>query len=244
MLKLATTKLLLLVAFILAQVNSECPSELKDVCLNCDINNQCTQCIIGYYVIEGKCLLCQEGCLECSSMTQCSSCISRYTLLNETCVACNSKCSTCQGEPNYCMDCIDGYKLDANHECHYRYTLILLGGGACAILVFMLLVFTLVNRCVKPRRDNESYGNVLDDETRIQQKTVMSHKADIGVTENMLDLSEVQGNPSHHFQPGNKPQSFLNPHEHEEDRRIMESLDSLKKHNQEIEAKDEHNVRK
>ena len=203
--------LLVILNMLVVSVVGDCPEQLQELCLECDINNKCIDCKLGYYVSDGICLKCSNECLDCNDGETCITCATGYVLINEVCAPCDKYCIQCEIDPHYCTECKADFKLDADNTCHYRYTLILIITAALLVTCVLGTIFVIVKRCcgnaaAKP----ENYGIVLDDETRSHMKTVLTHKIDIGKTNENLDLSAVR--PSiYQASGGSTSKSFFDP---------------------------------
>lgn len=104
-------------------------------CLSCQVgftfqNNSCVaSCSLGFYQINGSCLVCDPRCQYClsSDPTNCSECIAGYYLYSyycysncpiktfayasgKQCLNCNTHCSTCLNATN-CTSCLTGYNI-------------------------------------------------------------------------------------------------------------------------------------
>ena len=91
----------------------------------------CSQCDLGYTLINGKCAPCIAGCNSCSNITisTCLSCapgLMLYQSFNSTngatsmtCKACGPYCAMCKmvGSQSVCEYCMVGYYLNSNFGC-------------------------------------------------------------------------------------------------------------------------------
>ena len=194
----------------------ECPEELKQTCEECNIDNKCVQCRLGFYLEDGICISCLPGCIECLDRDLCQVCTVGYALNMGKCEACQTNCLTCEFEANYCTSCREDYKLDTKNTCHFKYAMILF---LCALgLVIFVITFLLVGikKCAARRSKNkpQNYGSVLDDETSSKQKfvTVVQDVQDIGKTNDLNDISVVGT-----VKGGSTVKSFLEPQQEVDD---------------------------
>jgi len=93
-----------------------------DNCLILDCLNNCTKCLDGYHLVNGKCEKCMDNCSECPTNTTCSKCSNGY-YLNETTLVCD-KCKECSGVCDktgaVCLSCADGqYLNEITGKCEY-----------------------------------------------------------------------------------------------------------------------------
>ena len=102
-------------------INSQCFTCLVSYCLACNVNNECTFCEKGYFLMQGSCSSCKDNCLDCSSQTFCNQAADGYYLSNHidgsssgVVFACSSPCLTCIYSPTYCLTCIDGYNTPSS----------------------------------------------------------------------------------------------------------------------------------
>ena len=214
--------------------DNECPEELRSTCIECDINNKCVECKLGYYVIEGVCLACMTGCVDCEQAASCKACTTGYALNNSLCVQCHKNCVQCIGDPENCVECKEDYNLDINNVCHYKYTIYLLLAATVFVSTLICGIIMIVRKCAELGRPQmQSYDSVLDDESRRKGAlTVVSHVHEIGQTESDHDISVVES-----FKKAPDPRSFINNSyvgEHPEED-ILQSLKNLDESNKKYE---------
>ena len=206
--------------------DSDCPEELASTCIECDINNKCVECKLGYYVIEGVCLACMTGCVDCEQKASCKACTAGFALNNSVCVECHKNCVQCVDDPENCLECKEDYNLDLNNVCHYKYTLYLLLAATIFVSTLVCGITVIVRKCAELGRPQlQAYDSVLDDESRRKGAlTVVSHVHEIGQTEDDRDISVVES-----FKKAPDVRSFINNSyvgEHPEED-IIQSLKNL-----------------
>lgn len=163
-------------------------------CIDCDIDLHCIDCQVGYFLQSGYCLACQTGCNDCEAANECKYCSDGFALVTGQCIPCNHNCLSCFDDPENCMSCREDFKLDANNQCHYKYTLYLLLVGGVMVFGLVICILCLVKTCSAKDKSaiTEKFEDVLDDESRKKGMSVVSHLQDIGKTEQDLDLSVVE----------------------------------------------------
>ena len=80
------------------------------MCSNCDKSNgTCLGCSRGYYLVNNRCLKCDQGCESCTNQGVCTSCKESYFLDNGSCLSCGSGCKKCKNNRK-CYNChLDHY---------------------------------------------------------------------------------------------------------------------------------------
>ncbi|KAL4454935.1 hypothetical protein ABPG74_006317 [Tetrahymena malaccensis] len=107
-----------------------CPS----ICLQCVSEQECTQCISGYFLKNKNCSKCSEECQECDQdPKKCTKCNKQTFLYKQSCLkecplgyyqnenkqsceSCISNCSECSAQYT-CDICKDGYFKSQKQEC-------------------------------------------------------------------------------------------------------------------------------
>lgn len=192
--RLACICLITISALISASYGYECPESLKQTCIECDIDNKCVKCKLGYFKTQGICLQCDAGCIECRSLQLCDSCDSGFVLKEGLCKGCHANCKTCQFDENYCTSCKSDYKLDDRSMCHYRYALLLFLVALGLIIGFLTCIMVLIKKCLSRRRPKPAqYGSVLDKDIlrRPYHESKVVSVEEIGKTIEQNDISVV-----------------------------------------------------
>ncbi|OMJ96116.1 hypothetical protein SteCoe_293 [Stentor coeruleus] len=74
----------------------------------------CLECELGYYLYDGRCLLCFPNCKYCNSYDECTECFDDSYLYNGKCFKCSENCKSCDDER--CFSCDFGYYQEIE-EC-------------------------------------------------------------------------------------------------------------------------------
>ena len=170
----------------------------QDTCLPgfCNQDNYCEKCQDGYYIVPveagfeyGQCAVYPQGCTTCLSPDRCTTCESGYTQNVESCPQCSPNCKECQNFPDECTACPEGFALDANNSCYFRYTLVIFIGATVSV-IFAMIIFRLISKCMA-KRGIVKLENVLDEEAK-KNVFYVNHAKKIGRTEDENhDLSAV-----------------------------------------------------
>lgn len=171
-------------------------------CLDCNADNYCIECTVGYFVAPsmasssgGHCVRCSDKCLECTS-ERCTRCETGYISYPDKCIPCEYGCQSCEGFPNKCTSCIDYYKLDMEGECYFRYAILI---TLCTIVIlssllalFYYCIGSLRNSTRQRGKSNKENGeSILGDEFR-QTPTLIVDVTQIGKqSDTSQDLSLV-----------------------------------------------------
>jgi len=108
----------LIIAFVIFSFGEKVKAaSCSEGCITCDtsgIFSSCKKCQSGYYESMGYCNKCNWPCLSCTTYT-CYSCASPFVNINGACVAqCKFPCKNCRTFPDFCTECVSGYKLDGS----------------------------------------------------------------------------------------------------------------------------------
>ncbi|CAD8045525.1 unnamed protein product [Paramecium sonneborni] len=89
----------------------------KNKCKEYD-DDECEECVDGYYLKDHICYLCTYPCIECSSQ-KCEKCAYGYKLINHQCIQCQKPlCKSCENNINQCQTCVDNASLDTtDYSC-------------------------------------------------------------------------------------------------------------------------------
>jgi hypothetical protein len=85
-----------------------------DNCKTLNCNNNCTECLDGYRLINGVCDKCLDNCTHCTSNTTCEKCADGFYLNKTTlvCEQCKNCTGVCDGTGEVCLSCADGQYLN------------------------------------------------------------------------------------------------------------------------------------
>ena len=98
------------------------------------------------------------------------------------------------------MECKDDYKLDMDHSCHYRYTLLIVLTSGICVTIFIFCLISVVRSCaLRKPQVSETFGSVLDQEATRQygNSRLVANLHDIGKDEEDLDISVVSPSRKH-----------------------------------------------
>lgn len=97
--------------------------------------------------------VCEEGCRKCDNDNQCEECLQGYFLKESDidpliyhCKKCSNDCKTCKKGADLCTSCHDNYQLHFEHStCTFRYKAL----GILAITIVGIFFFLITFACIK-----------------------------------------------------------------------------------------------
>ena len=109
--------------FLEAGVCNSCGLPNCIACIESSGSKVCTKCAAGFAIgFDSTCQACPSECTTCTTLSFCSSCADGFYLYKVDdvstgrCEPCSAEdaCLACRGEPDRCLTCITGYKLESS----------------------------------------------------------------------------------------------------------------------------------
>jgi len=91
-----------------------------DNCKTINCNNNCTECLDGFRLIDGACVKCMDNCTQCHTNTTCDKCADGFYLNKTTlvCEQCRNCTGVCDQTGEVCLKCTDGqYLNETSGQC-------------------------------------------------------------------------------------------------------------------------------